>query len=412
MSQKMLKDQPFNVSIPEWAVCKHLTPHNIVSEFSSFVEKCIEDSRIDLYNIHIADLFSGDGRLGCSVTERLYKHYKSESSLLCVDVTEPIISTPLDKHVSFKSLQKDVFCMNENEQFDLIVANPPYHRLNRTKALALNLKWDLIKSLSLNLYALSIFKAIQLCKDGGLVCVIAPYSWLTNQSDSGFRNLISKITKNVRISAFSHRSVFSGVHQDTAFQCFWVDRTHASIHNIDFSYTNDIQSNNKPSKIRKDHSIRNENIIDHVKNVSVGSVVWNRELAKLTSRSINSIPLLYAKNITTDNRIVFDNVESLKLKQYIGIDFISSVKQLQSPLVFIRRVMGGAPGNWKIYAAYYNDASPICAENHVIALELKQALVDPDTIIEAIRLRIADYYHNSGSPNISITGLKAALDYT
>lgn len=408
----MLKDQPINVSIPEWAVCKHLTPQNIVSEFSLFVEKCIEDSTINLDNAHIVDLFCGDGRLGCSVTQRLYNRYKTESSLLCVDITEPVISSSSDMHVSVKSLQKDVFIMNENEQFDLIVANPPYHRLNRTKASALNFKWNFIKSLSPNLYALSIFKAIRLCKDGGLVCVIAPYSWLTNQSDSGFRNLISNTTKNVRISAFSHRSVFSGIHQDIAFQCFWVDRACVSIHNIDFSYTNDILEDNKPSNVKKVKSSRNENIYDHVIGVSVGSVVWNRELTKLTSRSTNGVPLLYAKNITTDNRIIFDNVESLKPKQYIGIDFTSSVKKLHSPLIFIRRVMGGAPGNWKIFAAYYNDDLPICAENHVITLKLKQALVDPDSVIEAIKSRIADYYCNSGSPNISIMGIKAALDYT
>jgi 16S rRNA G966 N2-methylase RsmD len=411
MSQKMLRDQLIESPIPEWAICKHLTPCDIVAEFSLFVEKCVEDRATDLDNLTVADLFCGDGRLGYSVTRRLYSRYQTESSLLCVDISEPVFSSPSDTHVSVKSIQKDVFSMNESEQFDLIVANPPYHRLNRAKAAAINFKWDSIRSISLNLYSLSIYKAIQLCKDGGLVCVIAPYSWLTNQSDSGFRDLIKKTTNKVRVLAFSHRSVFSGVHQDIAFQCFWVDRTHKSLHNIEFSYKNSFPINCNSCNVRKDILLNNEHIVDLIKSVSVGSVVWNREKAKLTSKSDGGIPLLYAKNITSDNQIVFDSLESINPKQYISVEFAASVKKLHSPLVFIRRIMGGAPGNWRVYAAYYNSNLPICAENHVIVLELKQALEDPDALIETVKSKIADFYFYSGSPSISITGLKAALDY-
>lgn len=390
--------------LPDWAVCKHITPKQIVKSFSDFVLRVIPECLVNQDEVSIVDLFCGDGRLGIQTSNSISDRLNSYVDVTYLDIHRPESLFQNASVGKSRLLVQDAYKWVPDKLYDIVLANPPYLRMNKLKAESLGFDWNTIRLYSSNLYALGIIKAISVCKETGVVCVIAPYSWLTNRSDVGFKKYVLEHTKSIIVSAFQHRGIFDNVNQDIAFQCFQVNNKNEVRPKISFSYhgtpINDYSLGQKVTSCSSSLCI---------KNVSIGSIVWNREGNKLSSTKKGTTPLIHGKNITHNDEIAFDNVGTLEDKQYVKAEYSKSVKHYYSPLIAVRRVMGGKPGNWKVYAAYYCGLKQLCAENHVIIIELGEPVEHPQMTIDWIKETIAHYYSCSGSPNISVTAIKTIL---
>lgn len=158
-------------------VCCHDTPDSLVSEFSEFVLKNVDQEFLSTRNLKLLDLFAGDGRLGIATSTLINSIGKT------VDTYFLEIDLHRIKKLSADSIgtviTQNAFSWNEQYEFDLVVSNPPYRKLDGKMSAELGLDWNQVRKAGGNLYSLGILKALELCVEGGYVAVVAPFSWTT-----------------------------------------------------------------------------------------------------------------------------------------------------------------------------------------------------------------------------------------
>lgn len=365
------------------------TPERVVSQFADFTIRAINGQR---KTDEILDMFAGDGRLGVSIKQKLTP--SRSGNLTFLEIRENTIP-PGILNGQVKLLVENGFNYETVDKFDLVVSNPPYSSLTARQAAEMGIEWNHAKLFGRNLFSIGINKCLEVCKPGGMVAVIAPFSYLRGINSTDFREQLETQCYEINIQASSDRNLFENANQDIAFQLF-KKRTVGDKRKTKWRFAYDRA---KPKSIHVALSFNEKNAEKHVR---VGPVVWNRKKDDLGKNARGKVPVIYGGNITHDGQIDLAK-NKYKSKQYINRTAIIPTDVLSPPFIAVRRTLRGKPGNWVVDSALVVDKDFLCtAENHTIVAEL------PDLSEEALRdiqakwiNSITEFFHHSGSPNIS-----------
>lgn len=371
---------------PWCGVAVHPTPALLTEELAAAAAQFYRERSVRLRrSIHIADLFARDARLGLAASHLL----GADSVLTAVDV-QPVPSEHSRHLVSY--VKADVFCWQPNQTFDLVVANPPYVRLNKAVAEHLGLDWGDVRSAGRNVYGLAILRALELCRPGGAAALLCPFSWLESVDNAPLRDTVAALADSIEVIGFRSRGRFPGLTQDVGICLFGKRQLKTTETKWHFSY-DDEDSRVIPLPRRS-----NPEDLSHNYRVRIGPVVWNRRKAELTGSSAHTLEVIYGADIRDG--------ELLRSGRYAARRFIrkSGVRAGEmtcGPAVVIRRIMRGAPGEWIVDTAVIPRHSCVVAENHVILVENVSTEAEAATIAEYISQSLPGIMRPSGSPSLS-----------
>jgi hypothetical protein len=382
----------------------HPTPNGLVKEFADRTTEYLDrlNGTFPKQDIRVLDLFSGDGRLGESISNRLKEKVLSVT----------YIDVDLGRLDRIKSIGKkdeiinaNVFFWKPRRKFDLIVSNPPYQIINANICDQYGMDWDAMRKHSKNLYSLGIIKALGLLAPGGVLAAIAPFSWLRGVDSANFRNHIRENCSQVIVRAHKHRNVFAGTNQDTGIQIFRKKpSTAAPSRSWKFGYSK------SPLEIVHQTRVSRPNGFEkQVINIKVGPIVWNRELARIGSSSKNALPLVYGGNIAHNGDLQFETPR-YRSRQYIRKSDLKGHEVFSGPMILIRRVMRGHPGRWKIDSCVKNYRFKCTVENHVIVITFQQSHPSLKRIRTKLLRELKRFYYESGSPSISTKVVKSIME--
>jgi hypothetical protein len=383
----------------EWKnVGCHDTPDLVAEEFGRTLFEYIAHSKkrkLDSRRIRVLDLFAGDGRLGNIAGKRLKALFER------IDVTFLEINGKkairVDPAVSDSAVvRRNAFSWNPKERFDVVVSNPPYLMLNTERAEVLKLGWDRVKACLKNLYGLGIERCLELCRDDGVVGVIAPFGWLVGANSGEFREKVSRVCSEVCVKANRHRGLFRDARQDTGIQIFRKRRRgYSGPCKWKFGY-----DESEMREVDGKTPILNGKENSEGFRVRVGPIVWNREKEWITSKAKGSVLLIYGGNIRDDARLDFE-VKKYMHRQYIKSNGLRPSDMLEAPFMLIRRILRGNPGKWKVDSCVVTEDIKCTAENHVIVINLQDLPIPTIQFCNSVVDSIGKHYYFSGSPSVS-----------
>jgi len=110
------------------------------------------------------------------------------------------------KRLSVSIKQKDSLAMNPKPVFDAVIVNPPYGRVFKPSSELVEDYLEVISDGHVNRYALFIRQALRWTKPGGIVCVIAPMSFLGGPYFAQLRKYILTVGEVISLDPIEQRS--------------------------------------------------------------------------------------------------------------------------------------------------------------------------------------------------------------
>ncbi len=390
--------------IDKWqGVGVYPTPFNLLDDFSEFVLSKVSKRMNSKNNsIELLDIFSGDGRIGKSVSEIIRSKNGVNTNVTFIEAMRTSLKLIKPKP-NFTILHQNVFEIKSTKKYDIVVSNPPYLVLNSNTSESLGIDWNFAKKYSKNLYALSILKGLEMCSDDGALVVIAPFGYLRGYESIKFKEKIEEECSEVIIKASPLRTLFEGVNQDIGFQCFYKrSKGDKSPTYWSFGY-----NGHEASEIKEQINVqvKNHDRSRSKMKVRVGPIVWNRSKEHLIGFNKNqtNCVLVYGANIRHDGELDL-KVKKLSNRQFIKSSGMSNGDFIKKNAILLRRTLRGSPGNWIVDSTVIMEKEQAyTAENHVIVVELEEnnTFKELDSIRRILCNRIEDYYSISGSPTIS-----------
>lgn len=368
------------------------TPDQLVKDLINALEPSVIELRTR-GALRILDACAGDGRLGVALVCRL-KELGVSAELTCVEVDSSRIPSEGDLDAGVVWVHENFLGSEFDSLFDVVVSNPPYLVLNRRDAARFGIDWRSAVDAGRNLYTLAVSKALDCCREGGVVGIIAPHGWLKNPSMSGFREKIGALARSVEINAYSSRRLFDKVNQDTSVQI--IIRREAGCGGdagVSIRY-------GKGGFTSAASSVFNGRKVDA--RVRVGSFVWNREKKLISeSKEEERVPVVYGGNITAWHHLDL-RIPRYADRQYLSRSRISDAYISIGPCIVVKRSMRGVPGRWEVDCAYVPAGFEVVAENHVIVIDgpgvansaLAKLMADLKFTLESSR-------RHQGHPNLS-----------
>ncbi len=277
--------------------------------------------------------------------------------------------------------------------------------------------WDAATSAGRNLYGLSIKRCIELCREDGVVAVIAPYGWLRNERAGRLRAFIANATSEVLIDAFGRRNLFPGVSQDIAFQRFerkklaniiLTKAVEESAFSVGLSFDSRLY---RTIGFSMDARNTMKGADDFVK-IRVGPFVWNRQKKWLRQRESSfTVPVINGANVGQSEELNL-SVKRTRERQHANRKLAASYLT-RSPFIVLKRTMRGGPSGWYVDAVLVQTEGFEClAENHTIVIELrdlerKELFLKLYKILSARVLKLHKYH---GHPSLSVALVRRAVN--
>jgi adenine-specific DNA-methyltransferase len=245
--------------------------------------------------------------------------------------------------------QADFLSLSTDQKFDYIIGNPPYFELALSKEE--KKKYKEIICGRINIYALFIYKCIQMLKDGGILAFIIPTSI---NSGSYFSKLRQYIIQNCDILYLKQYGNDDFLDADQTTQSIILQKKPNTGKYI-FSKSGIVIF----SELYKEYETMysgSVSLYDLGYTVKTGNVVWNQHKEKLSDNKRDTdIPLIYAKNIKNGQIIL--NKDKQQYIQQNEIDYFTT------PTILCNRIVGiGDHVNINFVIC---DLPKYYAENHV-----------------------------------------------
>jgi adenine-specific DNA-methyltransferase len=309
----------------------------------------------------ILDPGAGSGILSyCLINEIFSKNQNVNLSLDAWEMDNTIIPELIhtyqnitDKHLQYSINQKDFITdishdisWNVNKQYDLVIMNPPYKKINANTIYRNSLRNIGIETV--NTYSAFMALSIKLLADNGILTAIVPRSFCNGLYFLPFRNFLFDNTRILHIHAFETRD--NAFNDENVLQeniIITLKKTKEAQENITISQSKDklfsdytekqiayfqvVSSDDKqmyisiPTKaITIDEKILACSNEDLGFDISTGPVVDFRMKEKLLSDDAEGIPLLYPIHIRNQkinwpvqskkpNAILLDDAETKKI---------------------------------------------------------------------------------------------------
>lgn len=290
---------------------------------------------------------------GCGTGEFLIsaKEYFNGPKLYGWDIDEKLIT--ISKQAVPEAILKNTDALeNENYgQFDFVIGNPPYYEF--TPSLTIKSKFKEIINGRLNIFSLFIFQGLKWLKEGGYLAFVVPPSM---NNGAYFLNLRKYIISNSNIEylhVLENSKIFHDALQTTMLLIlkkgknkgdYIFKKNGITIFSEDTKYLNRTL-NNKLTL----HDLNYQ--------VKTGRLVWNENKNLLTNNKKNSVPLIWAQNIT-EQGLKFPII-SEKKPQYVKTNDFDI-----GPAIVVNRITGSVK-TAKLKSAIIPSGMKFIAENHV-----------------------------------------------
>lgn len=129
---------------------------------------------------------------------------------------------PYDQNTSSDFFDKE-WMFDRTEGFDIVIGNPPYIKENTNKSVFEVLKTSEYYQGKMDIWYLFTCNGLDILKENGILCYIAPNNWTTNSGASKMRNKILKDGKINKILDFSSYMIFESA--DIQTMVFLINKT-------------------------------------------------------------------------------------------------------------------------------------------------------------------------------------------
>jgi adenine-specific DNA-methyltransferase len=272
----------------------------------------------------------------------------------------------------------------DGEKFDVVIGNPPYFEM-RSLDSAVKRRYSEVISGRPNIFSLFFQLGYEALADGGYLAYVVPPSM---NNGAYFDRLRAYILKNFAIKyleVFDNPFLFEDVQ--TAVQLIVLKKGSEGS-----SYVADLGEICKSEKQRTIFTSDPERIVKSFRNrktlfqlgyqAITGTVVWNTRKDDLRNdSSTDSVPLIWAHNITTSREIVLDDKHPKRPQ------FVTGVKPMVGPAIVVNRITGSV-GSGSLRCAMIPNGMDFVGENHVnviVPQPEREQLVDWDLLLSALR---------------------------
>lgn len=274
-----------------------------------------------------------------------------KANIVAIEFNKTII-----KEIDYDVLNLDFLEYCPNNKFDLIIGNPPYYTVSKSKAKNYN-KYFTGRP---NIYILFIIHSLFLLKKGGFIAFVLPKNFTTCMYYIKLREYIN-----------SHFTIYKLESHDANF----IDTKQAIIIFIIEKRQGD---NSKyvlfPNVIFTEHKEEIENLLHNSTtlkslgaNIYVGPIVWNQNKHLLTDEKYTL--LIYSSDIKK-NKLFIQSYKNKEKKNYI------KKKGSSKPLIVVNRGYGN---NYKFNYCLLDPHCDFLVENHLICIEYD----DPYLILQS-----------------------------
>lgn len=331
------------------------------------------------------------------------------------------------------------------EQFDVIVCNPPYRKLQAAEVERYRSEYESIFQGQPNMYGLFIHKATRLCRRGGWIGLLTPTSFLSGHSFSKLRKHLTEKADILQLDMLSSRtSMFFDVMQETAISVLSVRANERSpAPKVDVAVLSDsgkfkkvgncrLPDNGDPWPIpRSEDDARLLKLVEEHKFglsdygyvAKVGHLVGYRDKRKRfadlpanTGKGI-VIPLVWATDIAPTGK--FEHGRDHKIKRdaaFVKVHDLGDSGVVCQSAVLLQRLTSSDQRSRLIAASvpsrWVKKHGGFVCENHVIVLEPKgKPAVSVPTMAAILNTKVVDRIFRtiSSASNVGVSELKKLL---
>ena len=321
----------------------------------------------------------------------------------------------------------------EDQQFDLVVGNPPYGRITLSSELRERYKRSLYGHA--NLYGVFTDLALRWAAPGGVIAYVTPTSFLAGGYFKALRKLLANEAPPVAIDFVNDRKgVFEGVLQETLLATYRrndpVDR--AAVHfividskgNADTTQAGDFKlpsDRSAPWLLPRipEHAIlikcmsqMPHRLKDWGYKVSTGPLVWNRYKDQLRFKNgKNTQPLIWAECIAGPGRFIF-RAEKKNHSPYFEIGEKDDWLLIDKPCVLLQRTTAKEQQRRLIAAELPKDFlkkhGSVVIENHLNMVRPLngQPVVSPAAVSVFLNSEIVDHAFRCISGSVAVSAFE------
>jgi len=268
------------------------------------------------------------------------------------------------------------------ENFDVVIGNPPYFEMRNLDAKTRQRYKQVIGGRP-NIFSLFFAVGFGALKPNGVLGYVVPPSMNNGAFFTKLRSYISQSASIEFLKVYTDSDLF--LDAQTAVQLIVLRKGKTSSkHVIDLGKLAK-STEQREIFVEDTASFRNE-FIDRTNlwnlgyKATTGSLVWNKNKNMLRNfPEKDSVPLIWAHNITTESDIVIDEGHPKKLQHVLSKEF------LVGPAIVVNRITGSV-GQGSLRCALIPDGYKFIGENHVNVITKRKDITPLITLEEVLKL--------------------------
>lgn len=268
------------------------------------------------------------------------------------------------------------------ENFDVVIGNPPYFEIRNLDAKTRQRYKQVIGGRP-NIFSLFFAVGLGALKPNGALGYVVPPSMNNGAFFTKLRSYISQSASIEFLKVYTDSDLF--LDAQTAVQLIVLRKGKTSSkHVIDLGKLAK-STEQREIFVEDTASFRNE-FIDRTNlwnlgyKATTGSLVWNKNKNMLRNfPEKDSVPLIWAHNITTESDIVIDEGHPKKLQHVLSKEF------LVGPAIVVNRITGSV-GQGSLRCALIPDGYKFIGENHVNVITKRKDITPLITLEEVLKL--------------------------
>lgn len=271
------------------------------------------------------------------------------------------------------------------ESFDLVIGNPPYFEMKGISPDLRSNYADVIAGRP-NIFSLFFKVGMEALKPGGHLAYVVPPSMNNGAYFERLRSYLLSQGEITFLEIFRDPRMFEDVL--TAVQIIVIRKGGTGKKfTVDLGKASDSPKSrviftDSPTSLKK--KFKNKDSLWNLGYIAkTGTVVWNTRKEQLRRKQgVDTVPLLWAHNISADSRHTVLNFEHQKKPQ-----FITGVPALLGPAIIVNRITGTV-GSGTLRCALIADGERFVGENHVNVIQPRPEspqLVSFDKLLDRLR---------------------------